>query len=73
MRPTEVTLTTWLMGVLNPLGYALLWDVRKLRSVARVFLILTLLIAAGYLVLVVLLAGVPLARMLVFVTCFLCF
>ena len=73
MRPIEVTLTTWLMGVLNPLGYALLLDVRKPRSVAKVFLILTLLIAAGYLVLWFYWQGFNWARMLVFATCFLCF
>ena len=31
MRPTEVTVTTWLMGVLNLLGYSLLLDVRRSR------------------------------------------
>ena len=73
MRPTEVTLTTLVMGVLNPLGYALLFDVRPPRSVAKVSLILTLLIAAGYFVLWFYWQGYNWARLLIFVTCFLCF
>jgi len=73
MRPPEVTVTTWLMSVLNLFGYALLLDVRKPRSVLTASLVFTLMIAAGYVVLWFYWHGYNWARLLVFATCFLCF
>jgi len=73
MRPPEVILTTWAMGVLNLLGYALLLDVRRPRSIWVASLVCTLMIAAGYVVLWFYWHGHNWARLLVLVTCFLCF
>jgi hypothetical protein len=73
MRPKEVTATTWVMGALNLLGYALLLDLQKPRLVILAFVTFTLMIAAGYLVLWFYWRGRNWARILVLVTCFLCF
>ena len=61
------------MGVLNIFGYALLLDVRKPRSILAAFGMFTLLITVGYVVLWFYWHGHNWARLLVLVTCFLCF
>jgi hypothetical protein len=74
MRPKTITVTTVLMGILNLLGYALLIDSPKPRpTVLAEFLIFTVLIAVGYVVLWFYWQGHNWARLLVLATCFLCF
>lgn len=73
MRPTEVTLTTLLMAVLNLFGYALLLGPKKPRNVEVALIFITLMITAGYVVLWYYWQGHNWARILVFLTCFLCF
>ena len=73
MRPTEVTLTTWVMAILNLFGYALLLGPRRPRNVEVALVFVTLMIGAGYVVLWFYWQGHNWARILVFLTCFLCF
>ena len=69
MRPKAVTITTWLMALLNILGYALLWDLQKPRSVLIVvFVIFSVLIAIGYIVIWFYWRGENWARILVLLT-----
>lgn len=73
MRPKVVTTTTWLMAVLNILGYALLWDVRGPKSaIIGVAVIFTFLIAIGYVVLWFFWRGHNWAGILVLLTSLLC-
>ena len=58
MRPKPVTILTWIMAALNPLGYSLLWNPHKTRfAVVFLLLVFSAMIATGYLVLLVLLEG----------------
>jgi hypothetical protein len=61
------------MAVLNLFGYALLLGPRKPRNVEVAFVFISLMIAAGYVVLWYYWQGRNWARILVFLTCFLCF
>ena len=75
MRPKAVTITTWVMGALNILGYALLLDIRT-KPGAQILLtaaVFTLMITAGYVVLWFYWQGRNWARILVFLSCFLAF
>ena len=52
IRPKAVRTLTWLMAALNPLGYALLWNPHKTKfAAASLFVVFTVMIAAGYVVL----------------------
>ena len=76
MRPKAVTISTWLMAILNILGYAILWEpaAHKTRFAVFFFItIFTLTIAAGYVVLWFYWKGKNWARILVLLNCFLCF
>jgi hypothetical protein len=74
VRPKVVTISTWLMAVLNILGYALLWEPHKTRSaVLFLFVAFTFIISAGYVVLWFFWKGKNWARLLVLLNCFVCF
>jgi len=76
IRPKAVTISTWLMAILNILGYAILWepDAHKTRFAVFFFItVYTLTIVAGYIVLWFFWRGKNWARILVLLNCFLCF
>jgi hypothetical protein len=76
IRPKAVTISTWLMAILNILGYAILWepDAHKTRFAVFFFItVFTLTIVAGYIVLWFFWRGKNWARILVLLNCFLCF
>jgi hypothetical protein len=76
MRPKAVTISTWLMAVLNILGYAIMWEPEAHETRLTVFffiLVFTLTIAAGYVVLWFFWKGKNWARILVLLNCFVCF
>jgi hypothetical protein len=76
IRPKAVTVSTWLMAILNILGYAILWEptAHKARFAILFFItIFTLIIAAGYVVLWFFWKGKNWARILVLLNCFICF
>lgn len=61
------------MAALNPLGYSLLWKPHKTKpEVIFLFVVFTLMIAAGYVVLWFFWNGKNWARLLVLLNCFLC-
>jgi hypothetical protein len=73
MRPKAVTILTWIMAALNPLGYSLLWNPHKTRSaVVLLFLVFSAMIATGYLVLWFFWKGKNWARLVVLLNCFVC-
>lgn len=61
------------MAGLNLFGYAVLVGPRRPRNVKVALVVITLMIAAGYVVLWYYWQGHNWARTLVFLTCFLCF
>jgi hypothetical protein len=72
-RPKAVTILTWIMAALNPLGYSLLWNPHKTRfAVVFLFLVFSAMIATGYVVLWFFWKGKNWARLLVLVNSFLC-
>ena len=74
VRPRAVTISTWLMAVLNILGYSLLWEPHKTRSiVVFLFVVFTFSIFVGYVVLCFFWKGKNWARLLVLLDCFVCF
>lgn len=74
MRPKAVTILTWVMAALNPLGYSLLWNPHKTRFiVVFLFLVFSATIATGYLVLWFFWKGKNWARLAVLLNCFVCF
>ena|ERR1017187_1920278 len=74
VRPRAVTISTWLMAILNILGYSLLWEPHKTRNiVVFLFVIFTFSISMGYVVLWFFWKGKNLARLLVLLNCFVCF
>jgi hypothetical protein len=75
-RPKAVTISTWLMAVLNILGYAIMWEPEAHETRLTVFffiVVFTLTIAAGYVVLWFFWKGKNWARILVLLNCFVCF
>jgi hypothetical protein len=73
MRPKPVDVTTWLMAVLNILGYALLWNINKPRPVVvRSAINFTLMIVLGYVVIWFYWHGKNWARILVLLTSLSC-
>lgn len=70
-RPKSLTITTWLMAILNAIGYAIInWRHPAAVGVALSF---TFFIGAGYVVLWFYWKGHNWARILVMLTCLLCF
>jgi hypothetical protein len=74
MRPAPVTVTTWLMAILNVLGYATMADpVRRPADLAVRFIFVTVFVLVGYVVLWFYWRGRNWARWLVMLSCLLCF
>lgn len=76
LPPKAVTISTWLMAVLNILGYAIMWEPEAHETRVTVFvfaMVFTLVIAAGYVVLWFFWKGKNWARILVLLNCFVCF
>ena len=76
LPPKAVTISTWLMAVLNILGYAIMWEPEAHETHLTLFvftMVFTLVIAAGYVVLWFFWKGKNWARILVLLNCFVCF
>jgi len=76
MRPKAVTFSTWLMAVLNILGYAILLEPEAHKTRFAIFFfitVFTLTIGVGYVVLWFFWKGKNWARVLVLLNCFVCF
>lgn len=74
MTPRAVTATTWLMAILNVLGFAFMADpARGPVELAVRFVSLAVIVAAGYVVLWFYWRGRNWARWLVMLSCPLCF
>ena len=76
VQPKAVAISTWLMAMLNILGYAILWEPSAHKSRFALFFfitVFTLTIAAGYVVLWFFWKGKNWARILVLLNCFVCF